>query len=117
LLTILLSGLLAPLAQAGEADVIDVQVTRSGEDTYRFDVTVQHADQGWNHYADQWQVLDSDGKVLGTRVLHHPHADEQPFTRSLPDVLIPPGTAKVIVRTRDSVHGYGGQEMTVEVPR
>ena len=43
-------------------------------------VTVQHADTGWDHYADAWEVLAPDGTVLGTRTLLHPHTDEQPFT-------------------------------------
>ena len=27
-----------------------------------FDVTVAHADEGWNHYADAWQILDDCGR-------------------------------------------------------
>ena len=42
---------------AGEADVGMVQVSISGERTYRFDVTVLHDDTGWNHYADQWEIV------------------------------------------------------------
>ena len=42
-----------------------------------------HPDTGWDDYADGWRVLDMDGNELGMRVLHHPHVDEQPFTRSL----------------------------------
>ncbi len=46
-------------------------------------VTLSHGDTGWDHYADGWQVIGADDTVLGTRVLHHPHVNEQPFTRSL----------------------------------
>jgi len=42
--------------------------------------------------------------------------NEQPFTRSLSGVEIPADVAEVSVRARDSVHGYGGAEMTVAVP-
>jgi len=48
----------------------------------RFDVTLSHADTGWEDYADGWRVELEDGTVLGTRVLGHPHVNEQPFTRS-----------------------------------
>ena len=79
-----------PGLQAGEADVVKAAVENTGERTYRFDVTVAHADTGWDHYADKWEVLALDNTILGTRILHHPHVDEQPFTRSLSGVNIPP---------------------------
>jgi hypothetical protein len=103
-------------AWAGEADVVDVQVSHSGDGTWRFDVTVRHADTGWDHYADAFEVVAPDGTVLGTRTLLHPHVDEQPFTRSLAGVAIPGDVAEVTVRAHDNVDGYGGAEMTVRLP-
>jgi hypothetical protein len=103
-------------AQAGEADVVDVEVSRSDDGTWSFDVTVRHADTGWDHYADAFEVVAPDGSVLGTRTLLHPHVDEQPFTRSLSGVAIPAGIEEVTVRAHDSVDGYGGAEMTVPLP-
>ncbi|MEZ5853616.1 MAG: hypothetical protein R3D67_02305 [Hyphomicrobiaceae bacterium] len=73
--------------------------------------------RGWHKYADKWEVRAPDGKVLGTRVLLHPHEDEQPFTRDLGGVAIPPGVTEVTVRAHDKVEGWGGAEMTVKVPR
>ncbi|MEM8589073.1 MAG: hypothetical protein AAGG65_13525 [Pseudomonadota bacterium] len=104
-------------AQAGEADVVGVEASQSANGTWRFDVTVAHEDEGWDHYADQWEVLAPDGTVLGERVLAHPHVTEQPFTRSLSGVVIPPEIDTVTIRARDSVHGYGGAEMTVAIER
>jgi hypothetical protein len=101
-------------AFAGEADVVDVKATPEAGGTWRFDVTVRHADEGWDHYADKWEVLGPDGEVLGERVLLHPHETEQPFTRSLGGVSIPAGVSRVTIRAHDSVHGYGGA--TLEVP-
>lgn len=117
-----LAGLAALLAtalpaQAGEADVVGVEVTRAADGSYRFDVTVAHADRGWDHYADAWDVLAPDGTVLGTRTLLHPHVDEQPFTRSLTGVQVPDDVTEVTVRAHDSVDEYGGKEVTVAVPR
>jgi hypothetical protein len=108
--------LVAGGAQAGEADVVDVQVSRSGDGTWRFDVTVRHADTGWDHYADAFEVVAPDGTLLATRTLLHPHVDEQPFTRSLSGVAIPGGTSEVTVRAHDKIDGYGGAEMTVTLP-
>lgn len=102
---------------AGPADVVRVKVTTSGPGVYNFAVTVRHADAGWKHYADAWEVLGPDGTVLGTRELAHPHENEQPFTRSLPGVVIPKEIDKVRLRARDKVHGYGGAEIEVSLPR
>lgn len=104
------------VALAGEADVLDVRVSESGG-AYHFDVTVQHADTGWEHYANAFEIVAPDGTVLGKRVLYHPHVNEQPFTRSLTGVRIPDGIMEVDVRAVDSVHGTGGKVMRVEVPR
>jgi len=118
LLTLCLPGLLAPAAALAEtADVVGVEIERTGDGTYRFDVTVKSDETGWDKYADKWDVVGPDGAVLGTRVLHHPHVNEQPFTRSLSGVEIPGGVESVTVRAHDKVEGYGGKEMTVEVPR
>jgi len=106
-----------PRAPAGEADIVDVKITKGPADTFSFDVSVRHGDTGWKHYADGWDVVAPDGKILGTRELAHPHESEQPFTRSLSGVHIPKGIEKVTIRAHDSVHEYGGKEMSVDVPR
>ncbi len=110
-------ALVAGHAFADEADIVGVKIIKEGTGTYRFDVTVKHADEGWKHYANAWDVVAPDGTVLGTRVLAHPHEDEQPFTRSLSRVRIPEGVGEVTLRARDSVHELGGAEMSVQVPR
>ncbi len=104
-------------AQAGEADVVAVEAVREGAGAWRFHVSVAHADAGWDHYADKWDVVGPDGTILGTRVLLHPHEQEQPFTRSLGGVAIPEGVDRVGLRAHDKVHGYGGKKMTVELRR
>lgn len=113
----LIAACLSAGALAGEADIVAVDAQPNSDGTWRFDVAVQHADEGWDHYADQWEVLAPDGTVLGVRVLTHPHVNEQPFTRSLSGVAIPAGVDTVIVRARDSVHEYGGVEIEVPITR
>ena len=103
------------LALAGEADVIAVEAARESDGTWRFRVTVRHDDEGWDHYADRWQVETPEGRVLGTRVLLHPHEAEQPFTRALGGVVIPPEVTEVLVRAHDSVHGDGGKVFRVKL--
>jgi hypothetical protein len=113
-----LAGALAALpqlARAGEADVVAARA-ECAERMCRFFVTVRHADEGWKHYADRYEVLAPDGSVLATRVLQHPHVEEQPVTRALGGVRIPAGITRVRVRAHDLVHGYGGAETSVEIP-
>ena len=110
------AGLPVTSALAGEVQVTAVKVTSAGGEAYRFDVTLAHADEGWDHYANQWDVLTLDGEVLGVRELLHPHVEEQPFTRSQV-VKIPADVTQVRVRGRDSVHGHGSQEVVVDIPR
>lgn len=105
------------LAEAGEADVVAAKATKTGGDTYRFDVTVAHEDTGWDHYANVWQVVGPDGAVLGERVLAHPHVNEQPFTRSLSGVSIPSDITAVTLRAGDLVHEFGGTELYLELPQ
>lgn len=100
---------------AGEADVVGVEARLQGSGTWRFSVTVRHDDEGWDHFADKWIVEGPDGTVYGERVLLHPHENEQPFTRSQPGIRIPEDVSTVTVKAHDSVHEFGGAEMTVDL--
>jgi len=114
---LLLAGSLIgmPSARAGAADVEAATYEKAADGTYRFAVTVRHADDGWEHYADIWQVIGPDGVVLGERVLLHPHDNEQPFTRSQSGIVIPAGVSSVTIRAHDKKHGWGGEELTLEL--
>ena len=67
-------GIVASPARAGESDVTKVQMRAERGGTYSFAVTLRHA--GWDHYANRWEVLSMDGKVLATRTLLHSHVNE-----------------------------------------
>ena len=103
-------------AFADEADVLNVDLSCSSDLICDFNVTVKHADDGWEHFANKWEVISPDGKILATRELAHPHVNEQPFTRSLKNVRVPENLSEVIVRAHDSIHEYGGKEITVKLP-
>jgi len=60
-------------------------------------------------------VLKPDPDSPFTRLLLHPHVEEQPFTRSQSGLLIPDGVTQVRVRAHDLVDGYGGREMMVDL--
>jgi len=94
-----------------------VELVETSPGIYRVSATVRSVDIEDVSYADAWEVRDVDGAVLGTRVLTHPHANEQPFTRSLSGVEIPDSVDEVVVDARDSVRGYCGVSLRVAVPR
>jgi hypothetical protein len=84
-----------------------------GDETWRFDVTLAYPDTGWQDYADGWHVATPDGVILGTRVLLHPHENEQPFTRSLSGVTIPAGVTEILIRSHDLLSGYSPDTLAI----
>jgi pyruvate/2-oxoglutarate dehydrogenase complex dihydrolipoamide acyltransferase (E2) component len=88
------------------ADVTHVQAS-GAPGAYQFNVTVKSPDTGCKQYADWWEVVSEDGKLLYRRVLLHSHVDEQPFTRSGGPVPIKADTV-VWVRAHMNTSGYGG---------
>ncbi len=99
-------ALVPAVLMAGEPVVLKVSSFQSGN-LWTFEVTLEHADEGWDHYADGWGIYLPSGQELGYRILAHPHVREQPFTRSLDGIAIPDDVPEVIVRPRDTVHGDG----------
>lgn len=103
-------------AEQRHPDIVAVEVRPRGPDRFDFDVTVSSPYDSPQRYADAFRVLGPDGAELGVRTLWHDHAGEQPFTRELHDVVIPPGLRRVTVQGRDRRHGWGGRTMEVELP-
>ncbi len=102
---------------AGKAEVVSASARCDAASLCEITVTLAHDDEGWGHYADRWEVLGPEGAVLATRVLLHPHVQEQPFTRSLRGVQLPATLTHISIRGHDSVHGDGGAERRVEIER
>lgn len=107
---------------SANAHVLFVQAVEDAEGSWTFSVTVEHPDTGWDDYADGWDVVLPDGTVVKpdpevayTRVLTHPHENEQPFTRSQSEIVIPAEVTSVTVRAHDLVDGFGGQVVVVQL--
>ncbi len=105
---------LAPSAFADDAVIENVEA-RNASGGWSFSVTLSHPDTGWDDYADGWRVVLADGTELGMRVLHHPHVNEQPFTRSLSGVAIPDGVDEVFVEARTNADGWGAARQAVSL--
>lgn len=97
-------------------EVVAVELKQTAAGVFTADTTVRSVDIEGVSFADAWVVRDLDGTVLGERVLAHPHANEQPFTRSLSGIAISPDVTRVEVAARDSVRGFCGPPLIVEVP-
>ena len=100
---------------ANNADVIKAQAKCDKNRNCTFYVTIKHGDEGWKHYANKFEILSLDRKILATRILYHPHVNEQPFRRSISNVAIPKHINKVIIRAHDLVHKYGGEEVILKL--
>jgi len=108
--------ILAPLTLTALPVVADAPVVENV--TYngtRFDVTLSHGDTGWEDYADGWRVELADGTILGTRILVHPHVNEQPFTRS-DTIAVPAGVTQVFIRASDLVGGWAADTTPYTLP-
>lgn len=105
-------AILASPLRAHEPDILGVQIDKSGGSA-TVTVTLLHPDTGWDHYADGWEVLDAQGNRLGYRLLHHPHVEEQPFTRSLNALILPEGIEEIFVRAHCSVDGWSSTPFRV----
>ena len=98
-------------------DIREAELESSGGDTWTLSVTVSSPYDSPERYADGWRVLDQDGNVLGKHELMHDHAGEQPFTRSQSGLEISQDVQEITVEGRDLKNGYGGETVTIPVPR
>jgi len=88
------------------ADVVAVRSSGT-PGAYMFEVTVKSMDVDCTRYADWWEVVSEDGRLLYRRLLEHSHAGEQPFTLSGGPVALQPDSV-VWVRAHRQPDGYVG---------
>lgn len=97
------------------AQVNHVTASQKADSSWCLYTEVRHNDQGWEHYADGWEVLDLAGNQIDYRLLAHPHVNEQPFTRSKCGIQIPATISKVVIRAKCKKHGFGGKPVVVDL--
>ncbi len=102
-------------SQANEVEITNVVAHQGSDKTWTFAVTLKHGDTGWDHYANEWQVIAPDNKILATRTLYHPHVEEQPFTRNTSGVKIPASMETVRIIAKDTVHGLAKTAMKINL--
>lgn len=101
---------------ANDVEIVKVELTKN-TGTWRADVTLKHADEGWKHYADGWRLVDEKGNEIGKRTLYHPHVNEQPFTRSLSGFQIPKGIKIIFIEAHDLKHGWSSNRVKIDMSK
>ncbi len=96
---------------ASDVKILNVKAEKTPAQKFNISVTLEHDDEGWEHYSNAWRIYSPEGELIGERVLHHPHVDEQPFTRTLLGLSIPAELSEVIVvavcsKTGESKNSY-----------
>ena len=91
--------------KGNEAKIVSVEVQGQPQN-YTFNVGISSPDTGCNQYANWWEVLSEEGKLLYRRILAHSHVKEQPFERSGGPVAVS-DTQVLIIRAHMNNSGYG----------
>tara|TARA_B100000795_G_scaffold149274_1_gene111812 strand:- start:385 stop:792 length:408 start_codon:yes stop_codon:yes gene_type:complete len=119
-ITLLASALLLALSHSSKANNISILATaiiHQSHGEYLVNVKLEHRDTGWQHYADEWRIVDSQGNILGSRVLQHPHVNEQPFTRALSNVKLSNELDTVYIEAHDKVHGWTKNRLRIDLSK
>lgn len=118
--TLFTSALLLTLSHSSKANDINIlaaAIIHQSHGEYLVNVKLEHHDTGWQHYADEWRLVDNKGNILGSRVLHHPHVHEQPFTRSLSNVKLSNELQAVFIEAHDKVHGWTKIRLMIDLTK
>ena len=118
--TLFTSALLLTLSHSSKANDINIlaaAIIHQSHGEYLVNVKLEHHDTGWQHYADEWRLVDNKGNILGSRVLQHPHVHEQPFTRSLSNVKISSELETVYIEAHDKVHGWTKNRLMIDLTK
>ena len=104
-------------SKANDINILAAAIIHQSHGEYLVNVKLEHHDTGWQHYADEWRLVDNKGNILGSRVLQHPHVHEQPFTRSLSNVKISSELEAVYIEAHDKVHGWTKNHLMIDLTK
>ena len=104
-------------SKANDINILAAAIIHQSHGEYLVNVKLEHHDTGWQHYADEWRLVDNKGNILGSRVLQHPHVHEQPFTRSLSNVKLSSELQAVFIEAHDKVHGWTKSRLMIDLTK
>jgi hypothetical protein len=105
------------ITKADEVAILAASIIHQSQDEYLVNVKLQHQDTGWEHYADEWRIVDQQGNIIGSRTLFHPHVDEQPFTRALSNVKLDKNLTIIFIEAHDKKHGWSKQKLELDLTK
>ena len=97
ILLLILLTTISSVSIASDAKIIKASAELTSAQKFNISVTLEHADEGWEHFANAWRVYTMEGELIGERVLHHPHVKEQPFARTLLGLSVPADVKEVVI--------------------
>ncbi len=100
---------------ASDAKIIKASAELTSAQKFNITVTLEHADEGWDHFANAWRVYSKEGELIGERVLHHPHVKEQPFTRTFLGLSVPSNVKEVVIVAVCSTTGESKKSYTLKL--
>ncbi len=109
--------LIPTLSYANDVSILGAAIYHQSQNTYFVNVKLQHQDTGWDHYADEWRLVDEKGTVVARRVLMHPHVEEQPFARGQGNIQIDDDIATLYIEAHDTVHGWSPDRLKVDLTK
>ena len=101
---------------AKEVEITKVEL-ESTKSTWTVQVTLSHDDQGYDHYANGWRIVDAKKNILASQELYHPHDSKKPFTDSKTNITIPRGTKIIFVEAQAKPHGWSKQRVQIDLSK
>ncbi len=118
-LALIVLGGQAAFAETSNPNIADVEVKRDSPDQsgiYHVKVVIEHEDTGWDDYVDAWEIIGSNGMILGVRPFFEPELDQSRTVSALAGVVIPEDVKTVTIRTRKHPDGYKGDPVEITIP-
>ena len=75
------------IAQEVRITSVDIQ-GKYGQDVYNVRIGIASPDTGCEQYANWWEIVTLEGKLVYRRILSHSHVNEQPFIRGASKVQL-----------------------------
>jgi hypothetical protein len=106
----------SPLLLAKEVEITKVELEPTGS-TWTVHVTLRHDDQGFEHYANGWRLVDAKKNVIAAQELYHPHDKKKSFTDSKANIKIPSQTKLVFLEAQAKPHGWSKQRVRIDLTK
>jgi len=75
------------IAQQARITSVDIR-GKHGEDEYTVRIGIASPDTGCEQFANWWEIVTPEGKLVYRRILAHSHVTEQPFVRGASKVQL-----------------------------